>query len=61
MQSHLEEAFGLLTVAAMRRRARDYRERAQQLREMAVTETEPTLQADLEMLANRYAELAGDD
>jgi hypothetical protein len=58
MQSHLEEALSLLTIAAMRRRTGDYQERAQQLREMAATETVPRLRGHLLMLARQYRQLA---
>lgn len=58
MQSHLEEALELLTTAAVRRRYGDYRERAEQLREMAATETDPRLRSHLLMLAMQYRQLA---
>jgi hypothetical protein len=58
MQSHLEEALDLLKTAAVRRRYGDYRERAEQLREMAATETDPRLRGDLLMLAAQYHLLA---
>ena len=57
MQSHLEEALELLTTAAVRRRYGDYRERAEQLREMAATETDPSLRGHLLLLAMRYRQL----
>jgi hypothetical protein len=55
MQSHLEEARDLLT--AVRRRYGDYRERAEQLRAMAATETDPRLRDQLLMLASQYRQL----
>jgi hypothetical protein len=58
MQSHLEEALTLLTTAAMCRRTGNYRERAQQLREMAATETDPRLRSHLLMIAAQYHLLA---
>jgi hypothetical protein len=61
MQSHLEEALSLLSTAAMRRRSGDCRERAQQLREMAATETDPRLRTHLLMIAVQYHRLAEED
>jgi hypothetical protein len=58
MQSHLEEALELLTIAAVRRRTGDYQGRAEQLREMAATETDPRLRGHLLMLAGQYSRLA---
>jgi hypothetical protein len=58
MQSHLEEAQRLLTTTAVRRRTGDYQDRAQQLREMAATETDPRLRGHLLMLAQQYRQLA---
>jgi hypothetical protein len=58
MQSHLDEALELLTTAAVRRRTGDYHERAEQLREMAATETDPRLRGHLLMLSRQYRQLA---
>ena len=58
MPSHLEEALSLLATAAVRRRTGDYGERAQQLREMAATETDPRLRTHLLMIAAQYYLLA---
>jgi hypothetical protein len=57
----LPERLSLITLVAPRVSASRalYRERAEHLRRIAETETDPTLRGNLLMLAERYDELGG--
>ena len=58
MQNDLAQTFCLIKIAGAHARAIEYRQRAQQLQNMAADENDPTLRSNLLMLAAEYRQLA---